>query len=294
MKERCDIRLITIDSCRFDTAVEADTPNLDNIGKLRKAETSGSYTYPAHQSFFIGDLPRLIEGDHLQYIPGYDQIWRSASARKTEKPVFFLFDAPNIITHYERDGYNVQGFGGVGFFNNYDRNNALPKLFTNFHYFESPESTHPYEKIPRKENTLPLGNLDLILSTLQKDDPYFLFINSPETHIPYDIPGENLDPMYVDLIKRVYKEQNLKKKYKTEEIPFNRQELALLKQMQIRALEWVDNRIGELFENLPIRRPTLTIVCGDHGEEFGDNGRFGHAHSDATVLQVPVWASYVE
>lgn len=291
MKERCDIRLITVDSCRYDTAVIAQTPNLEKVGPLRKAETSGSYTYPAHQSFFIGDLPRIIDGNP-QYIPGFDQIWRSASARETKKPIFLLFDAPNIITHYQQDGYNVQGFGGVGFFSTYDRNNSLPKLFTNFHYFGAPTNTHPYEKIPRTNETLPLGNIDLIVKSVGKEVPYFLFINCPETHIPYDVPESNPDSAYRELIKRIYAEQNLKKLYKQDELPITDDEINFLKQTQIKALEWVDNKIGELLESLPVQRPTLTIVCGDHGEEFGDNGRFGHAHNDVTVLQVPVWMKY--
>lgn len=282
-----------MDSCRYDTAEKASTPNLDKVAPLRKAETSGSYTYPAHQSFFIGDFPRIIEGD-TQYIQGFDQIWRSASARQTDKPIFFLYDAPNIVTHHELVGYNVQGFGGVGFFNTYDKNNSLPRLFTNFLYFGPERNTHPHEKIPRTEEELPLANINSIVKRLDSDVPYFLFINSPITHIPYDFPGENWDEEYVKVIKRVYVEQNLKKKYIPNELPITREEIEMLKQVQVRALEWADGRIGELFEKLPLRRPTITIVCADHGEEFGDSGRFGHAHNDETVLLVPVWASYSE
>jgi membrane-anchored protein YejM (alkaline phosphatase superfamily) len=260
---------------------------------LKKAETSGSYTYPAHQSFFIGDLPRIIDSS-AQYISGYDQVWRSASARETKKPIFLLFDAPNIITYYQQDGYNVQGFGGVGFFSTFDRNNTLPKLFTNFHYFGAPKNSHPFEKIPRSTQTLPLGNIDLIINSLKKDSPYFLFINSPETHIPYDVPGSEINESYKELIKRVYSEQNSKKIHQPETIPFTADELNFLKVMQVKALEWVDEKIGELLENIPVSRPTLTIVCGDHGEEFGDHGRFGHAHNDETVMQVPVWVNYTE
>ncbi|KKT54310.1 MAG: Tiorf59 protein [Candidatus Woesebacteria bacterium GW2011_GWA1_44_23] len=293
MHDNCDVRLITIDSCRYDTALAANTPNLKKIGTLRKAETSGSYTYPAHHSFFIGDVPRIIDGD-LQYIPGFDQIWRSVSARKTKKPVFSLYDTPNIITHYEQIGYNVQGFGGVTFFNTHDNNNVLPKLFKNFHYFGTSENLHPFEKIPRTESVLPLGNLELIAKSIDKDVPYFLFINCPETHIPYDVPGTNPNNSYRELIKRIYIEQNTKRLYRPENLPFTSDEIKLLKLAQIRALEWVDFRVGLLFESIPIRRPTLTIVCADHGEEFGDNGRFGHAHNDITVLQVPVWAKYTD
>lgn len=98
MSKETSIVLVTVDSCRYDTAVKANTPNLDKIGALRKGETAGSFTYPAHHTFFIGNLPRLIEGD-LDYIPGVDQIWRSSAARPTTKPIMVSFDGPTMAYH---------------------------------------------------------------------------------------------------------------------------------------------------------------------------------------------------
>lgn len=58
--------------------------------------------------------------------------------------------------------------------------------------------------------------------------------------------------------------------------------------MQRRALEWADTRLGDLFSRLNTRHP-LVVVCADHGEEFGEGGRFGHAHPHPTVATVPLW-----
>ena len=292
MNKECNIRFVTLDSCRYDTALNASTPCLDRIGPLKKAETAGTFTYPAHHTFFIGNLPRIIEGDP-GYIPDVGQIWRSSAARETTKDVMLPFDGTNIIDHYQKGGYNVHGFGGVGFFNTYNPNNSLPQLFNNFHYFGSAKNLHPHEKLPREEKTLPLGNLDIIVDKLQ-EEPYFLFINSPETHIPYDVPDTHIDPKYIELISRLYDEQNKKVKYETGHLPFSQEEIQLLKTQQIAALEWIDARLGQLFGQLPKTIPTLTVVCADHGDEFGDNGRFGHAHADETVLQVPLWVGYTE
>lgn len=293
MIQECNIRLITVDSCRYDTAVKARTPNLDQIGPLRKAEIAGSFTYPAHHTFFIGNLPRIVEGE-TSYVPGVDQIWRSSSARPTTKPIMALFDGPTIIDHYQRRGYNVQGFGGVTFFDSSNPNNLLPAMFDNFTYFADPRNLHPDQRIPRIKSVLPLGNIDQIVEKVGGDKPYFLFINAPETHIPYDVPGTNVDDKYRDLIARVYREQNTKIKYDKDDLPFTEAEVDLLKEQQVAALEWVDTKLGELFSRLPSKNPTLTIVCADHGEEFGDRGRFGHAHFDETVMLVPVWAGCTE
>ncbi len=289
-----NIRLITVDSCRYDTAQKAFTPNIDQVGKLRKAETSGSYTYPAHQSFFLGDLPRILDGSR-EYLPGINQIWRSLGARKLtgNKSILLPFDAKNIIEYYQQIGHNVQGFGGVGFFNTHNPNNTLPSLFDNFMFFGGAANLAPSEKMPRSPESLPFGNIDTILERTQRE-PYFLFVNSPTTHIPYDIPTTNVDDEYKDLIIRTFDEHGKKKKYSQETLPFTTEEILYLKMLQVAALEWVDQQIGELFSQLPLSYPTITIICGDHGEEFGDNGRFGHAHPDETVMTVPVWSGLTE
>jgi len=292
MNKECNIRFVTLDACRYDSAVRANTPNLDFIGPLRKSETAGSFTYPAHHTFFIGNLPRIIE-DNSDYLPGISQIWRSSEARGTAKSVLIPFEGSSIVDYYQKKEYNVHGFGGVGFFNTNNENNSLPQLFKNFHFLDSSAGLNPDQKLPRVENTLPLGNLDLIVETLDRE-PYFLFINSPETHIPYDVPTSKVNSKYTELISRLYDEQNKKVKYEAGNLPFTKEEIELLKANQIAALEWIDGKLGQLFEKLPSTYPTLTIVCADHGEEFGDNGRFGHAHVDESVMTVPIWVGYTE
>src|SRR5258708_5295572 len=175
MPSEFNIILVTIDSCRYDTAVKANTPNLDRIGPLRKAETSGSYTYPAHHAFFTGNIPRIL-GDEPDYLPGFDQIWRSSSARKTKKTVLKTFEGSTIIDYHQNVGDNVLGFGGVTFFDVNNKNNTLPRLFNNFHYFGDTRNLHPDQRLPRAEETLPLGNIDFIAEKAHFKEPYFLFI----------------------------------------------------------------------------------------------------------------------
>jgi len=290
MTKHHNVRFITLDSCRYDTVREANTPNLDQIGKLRKAETSGSYTYPAHQSFFLGHLPRFID-EPREYLPGVNQIWRSLGTRKLSgnKSILLPYDASNIVEYYQEIGHNVQGFGGVGFFNTHNPNNVLPSLFENFMFFGEPVNLTPHDKIPRDLKTLPLENIDTILERTHKE-PYFLFINSRETHLPYNVPTTKVDDDYKKLILRTFDEHLKKQKYSQGDLPFTREEILRLKSLQVEALEYVDQQLGRLFSQLPTSYPTITVVCGDHGEEFGDNGRFGHGHPDETVMTVPIWS----
>ena len=57
-------------------------------------------------------------------------------------------------------------------------------------------------------------------------------------------------------------------------------------------LAYTDAQLGRLFAELRRRNlagSTLVIVIGDHGEEFGDHGKFAHGHTlHAELLQVPL------
>ena len=64
----CDVVLLTIDSLRYDVAVNAldagDTPNLSALlpgGVWEERHTPGSFTFAAHQAFLAGFLGRETE-----------------------------------------------------------------------------------------------------------------------------------------------------------------------------------------------------------------------------------------
>src|SRR5690606_41897212 len=76
-----DVILITLDSCRYDTAKRARTPNLDRLGPVHRAETTGTYTLPAHVALFTGPIPALVTDPHRLDGAIFDVAWRSAAAR---------------------------------------------------------------------------------------------------------------------------------------------------------------------------------------------------------------------
>jgi arylsulfatase A-like enzyme len=54
---------------------------------------------------------------------------------------------------------------------------------------------------------------------------------------------------------------------------------------QAAALEALDAALAPLFAAL--KRPTLLIVCSDHGDAFGEDGYQGHRLGHPTVWDVP-------
>ena len=233
-----NVLFITIDSCRYDTALRANTPFLNSISKLRKAETLANYTLPAHISFFIGKLPILRDGSEY-YLPGIDEIWRSENARTLKKSVAINFRGKTIIDYYINNQYQVIGAGGVSFFRNLP-DNVLPLLFPKFLYFERPTNILSQNNVPRATSQFPLANIDKIVSHISDKDPFFLFINCPETHFPFDSPPVTVTEAYKIAIKKFYSVDSIKYRNLFPSERLGKEEEDLLLDAQKKSLEWID------------------------------------------------------
>lgn len=282
--------LVTLDSCRYDTAVKAATPHLDRLGPLLEAESPGTYTLPAHAALFNGFLPRPVSSPLVLNRRKVGAIWRSVAARPSTLPTVVPFEAPTLMEHYRQHGHRVLGAGGVSFFDSTNPANGLPQLFPEFHYFGNQEAGRT-SRVRNRSEELALHHGGL-LANLCAQAPFFLFVNCASTHIPYTTPASPLTPQVSELVHRLYRLHDTKSRGGEQETLSGAQVDALLA-MQQRALEWADARLGELFEALRRYEP-LVVVCADHGEEFGEGGRFGHGHAHPTVSRVPLWCGMLE
>lgn len=285
LRER-DVILITLDSCRYDTAVHASTPNLDRLGPLHRAETAGTFTLPAHVAFFTGLTPALTEGKHILGGTPHDTVWRSAAARPSARRAAVPFTGRMLMDHYRRNGHRVLGAGGVTFFDPDEPANWLPGLFDEFRYFGRPNRTAVRSRIRDRADDLTLAHVDELADTCLAGGRFFLFLNCPSTHVPYTTPYSLLDDEKEKLLDRLYALHD-SKAFAFD--AFTSEELATLRQMQVYALQWADRQLGRLFDLVAHREP-LVVVCADHGEEFGDGGRYGHGHPHSTVTTVPLWS----
>ncbi|MFD6096837.1 sulfatase-like hydrolase/transferase [Nocardiopsis flavescens] len=293
MAER-NVILVTLDSCRYDVAVQAHTPNLDALGPLTRAESPGTYTLPAHAALFNGFLPRPLSGPFSINGHRWDMIWRSGAARSTKHLAAVPFRGSTLMEHYERKGYQVIGAGGVTFFDSSDPANSLPALFPEFHYFgrRSRTPATPTTRVVDRDAALSLAHTGSLADLCLEADRFFLFVNCPSTHIPYTTPNSPLTDRARKLLEVLYRLHDPRGNASgyggltAENIEF-------LLAMQRRALEWADTRLGDLFSRLNARCP-LVVVCADHGEEFGEGGRFGHGHPHPTVSTVPLWCGVLD
>lgn len=281
--------LVTLDSCRYDVAASAHTPNLAKLGPLLRAESPGTYTLPAHAALFNGYLPRPVSGPFALGGRSVDAIWRSAAARPSDRRSAIPFGGPTLMAHYVERGYRVLGAGGVTFFDASDPANSLPILFPEFLYFGRParSAATAETRIIDREEQLPLAHTRKLADLCLEAERFFLFVNCPSTHIPYTTPWSPLTDRSRGLLRRLYLLHDGQALGSGEDA-LEDGDVQVLLEMQRQALEWADSRLGDLFSRLGARRP-LVVVCADHGEEFGEGGRFGHGHPHPMVSTVPLW-----
>lgn len=249
---RCDILFVTLDTLRYDVAVEAlragRTPALAGMipgGQWEKRHTPGSFTFAAHQAFFAGFLPTPADPKT------YPRLFAASFAgSETIGEETFVYEESNWVSALSARGYHTICVGGVGFFNKRNAiGRVLPDLFSESHW--SPELGVTEYHSTRNQVHVALQALD----RQAPDRRVLLFMNISALHQPNRIylPGATEDT----------------------------------RESQAAALAYADSQLGPLFAAMRRRAPLLSIVCSDHGDAFGENGYVGHRSAHEVVWNVP-------
>ncbi|HVV66500.1 MAG TPA: sulfatase-like hydrolase/transferase [Candidatus Saccharimonadales bacterium] len=281
--EHTNVLFITLDCCRYDTFEAAHLPHLKSISAGVPAYTHGTYTLPAHMSFFMGYLPVATTSEEPYLNPAVRQLWRLDSGRpRSLETVGVKLSGATILEGYKRLGFQTIGAGGVRWF----RNPTLRSLFDTFLFYGPAEETSVFA--PREHDSFALNHQSEILRHILPNQNFFLFINCLETHVPYDTGDKVVSAKYRDIMRRSKSLWGCKAPA-NELSQVRPEELRLLHDLQKSALETVDKRIGALLDKLP--RPLLLVVTGDHGECFGEDGLWGHGIPRPKVMEVPLIVS---
>jgi hypothetical protein len=156
----------------------------------------------------------------------------------------------NVVAGFRRLGYRSLCVGGVGFFN---KRNPLGRVLPG--YFE--ESVwQPSMGVTARDSTAAQVRAALDwLAGVGRGGRVLLFINVSATHPPHahHLPGAGADS------------------------PAS----------QAAALAYVDTQLPPLFAALRARGPCLALFLADHGEAYGEDGRWGHRIAHPTVTTVP-------
>lgn len=259
--------LIVFDSLRWDVFSSADVPFLRSLGRWRKAFTPGTYTFPAHMSFFMGKLPGNFDAedyydtdatrfDRKRNVPYRKtrQLWRLANPEAPKDSVYTV-QGRNIIEGFREKGYFTIGTGGVNWFNpDLPAGKILTEPFERSRFFGgAPHAAHASAEY----------QIEWVLESLHNiQRPYFLFINFGETHHRF---------LYKDCRWLEGKE------------PYG--DAKECRRRQKRCIEYLSTQVERLLAHL---RGYNLVMCSDHGEAMGENGLWGHGFYHQKVIEVPL------
>lgn len=248
-----DLVLITIDTLRYDTAVQlaeqGRTPVLSGLipgGQWERRHAPGNFTFASHTAMFAGFLPTPAHpGRHPRLFAG-----RFAGSETTAGDTW-VFDTPDLVSGLAAAGYHTACVGGVGFFNKQGPlGSVLPGMFQESHWEQG------FGVTSRTSARNQAGQALEIIAKVPEDQRLFLFMNVSALHQPnwFHLPGAS---------------------EKDGDSPAS----------HAAAMEYVDAELAPLFAAL--RLPSFVIVCSDHGTAYGEDGHTGHRLGHEVVWTVP-------
>ena len=266
--------LIILDSCRYDSLMEAGPKTIRKLGSIEQRWSYASWTAPSHYNLLSGLLPH-----------------------QNPAKVF-------ASDYYKKDFLHFTerlGIEGIGF------KSLIPKLYFPAFLKESlGYRTHAMVSLPVLNPRTILNNgfdtyrlmdkhndMRAMIREMRfpEDKPSFYILNVGETHYPYALPDEPPEDWpRISGVHGVFKhldDEMVGGRLKESRSRFfNRASCRMLRDRQVKAIKYLDVVIEELFDMVP--KNTYVTITADHGELFGESGFFGHGPiMHKKVFEVP-------
>lgn len=252
---------ITFDSCRYDSFINAKTPNISKLGETEKRYSYASWTVPSHHVYVMGVAPHTNpKGVFASEV--YKKEFAKWGERLGIEDISFKSFVPRLSlpAYLRAQGYLTHALVSMPVLN------QATLLNQHFDRFQLMSAHNDFNAI-----------LDLMVFDAKR--PSYYLINVGETHYPYTLPGESGDHLpRIHGVHGVFKHMDdVLKAGETEEDSdrfFNMEEMKILQEKQRTNVEYLDGLFAKLYEMVP--KDTYIIVTADHGELFGEDGFFGH------------------
>jgi len=254
---------MVLDSCRYDSFVQAHKPHFDRFGAAEQRWSYASWTAPSHYSYLMGLVPHHSpQGVYASEV--YKQDFTAWMSRLDIPDLGFQSFIPQLSLPklLKDNGYRCIGRVSMPVLNSFT---LISKFFDDY-------------KLMSNHNDFS-GMVDEIEFT--PDRPTFYFLNIGETHYPYMLKDSDL-PYILGVHgaakalaagddsggRVVHSNGNGSASF------FDADKLEFLHKQQIRCVEYVDQVFSRLVEKAPA--DTYFMIMADHGEAFGEGGYFGH------------------
>lgn len=266
--------IVTLDSCRFDSFMKAKPRFAARLGEVQKRYSYATWTAPSHYNLLIGLLPHASPQN--VYASEYYKEDFLRFQERLNFEVSFAKMVPNLwLPGYLRSvGYRTGMYASMPVLN--------PATPINRDFDDYALMDHHNDIVPMIRRM-----------RFYEERPSFYVLNTGETHYPYATPDEpeNSWPR-ISGVNGVFKHLddhvragNL---VHASEAPqfFDEARMKELHARQVRAVQWVDRSLEELFDTVP--KNTYITITADHGELFGERGYFGHGPiQHDKVFEVP-------
>lgn len=257
---RPDIILLSIDTLRADHLGawgygRPTSPTFDRLAAegTRYADTwsPSPWTLPSHTTMLSGLLP-----------PTHGAI---------EDDLRIGDDIPMVQEAFQAQGYATGGVVATLFVS---RRFGFERGFDWFHDFDvhdtatnnlaTVDAEHVFTWATDWAQDLPAGK------------PAFLFLHVYDAHYAYNAPApydERFDRA-AQLGDALYKDYQY---YKRQPLPHEQLEHQVAQYDE--EIAYVDDAFRRFLEGWRSTRPAIVVITSDHGEEFGERGSWGHAHT---------------
>lgn len=258
----------------------------ENAIVFDRAMSSGIWTVPSHASMFTG---RPIRGHGMDL----DHLWLDRDHR-------------TVAELLRESGYATAAMSNNPWVSPYANLTQGFDQMVNLHYL--PKLTRvSLEYLLEQRGVMPMvpwfdndygaaitnGMLDDWLDEqTQYDEPFMLYVNYMDAHLPYRVPAE-YRRMFMDdaQVARSYElrwsayghiTQVMSERFNVEGPAFMTPgDIEIMQRQYDAAIHYLDDRVGELvgmFERRGLLDNTLVIIASDHGEYLHTHGMWGHRY----------------
>ncbi len=284
--------LVTLDTTRVDRLScygygRPTSPHLDHLAqegvRYTRAWSTSSWTLPAHASLFTGLYPSEHGAD-------FDDAGDASLGDVVKGDIFAKAirvdglgpSARTLAEALSERGYATGAFVGGPWLH---RSFGLLQGFDRIDDDVAGTGGRPAEKVTSSALAW--------LATVGTDEPYFLFVNYFDPHLPYDPP-----PGFDDLphAREPAPPAAAWDGILAGRVELTPAELEVLRDRYDGEIRYMDAALGRLLDAVRTRPDggrTLVIVTADHGESFGEHGRYLHGHWLAEELvRIPFVVRY--